>query len=60
METKESSSSSSQAAGGKAAHRVEKERAQFKKLLISNPNYFGTLAESTQAAVKAMSSQHQL
>ena len=55
METKEPASSSSQAAAGKAGHRVEKERAQFKKLLISNPNYFGTLAGSTQAAVKAMS-----
>jgi hypothetical protein len=33
-------------------HRVEKERAQFKRLLASNPNYFGNLADSIFKPVK--------
>lgn len=31
---------------------IEKERSQFKELLLSNPNYFGNLADSSFASVK--------
>jgi len=34
--------------------RVEKERAEFKKLMIQNPNYFGTFPELKLKAVKPM------
>lgn len=37
---------------GKEIERVEKERAEFHKLLATNPNYFGNLAESEFKPVK--------
>src|SRR5688500_4329396 len=39
-----------------AGSRVERERAQFKQLLASNPNYFGNLAGSPFKQVKKIAS----
>lgn len=39
-----------------APARIEKERAQFKRLLAGNPNYFGNLPQSPFKAVKQMAS----
>ncbi len=36
------------------AQKIEKERSQFKKLLLDNPNYFGTVPNSSNKAVKAI------
>src|ERR1051326_4405678 len=36
------------------ALRVERERAEFKKLIAENPNYFGNLPQSQFKAVKSM------
>jgi hypothetical protein len=37
-----------------AARKPPKERTQFRQLLLANPNYFGTLAESDLPVVSAM------
>jgi len=35
-------------------HKVEKERAEFRRLIVENPNYFGNLAKSPYKPVKKL------
>lgn len=41
-----------QAQDDQPANRVEKERSQFRRLLLENPNYFGNLTDSKSKLVK--------
>lgn len=52
MEKKTEGHSAAEKTAAAASDRVEKERSEFLKLLMINPNYFGNLADSPYKPVK--------